>query len=293
MVLGRSQKGREACGRADATHLAAAGFLQHRPDTPSVFFLSGLPGLGSGLEHLPTMVSASHTSTFLEAPGAQGPSDPSEKRSRGDRRVSNLEAVLRARIAGACALSFPGESRCDGHSRHFGKDCKSPENCARCSNHDCSRRRSYLSRLGARAADGLSMVGAGLATVAILNFNQALGEELPSRVLRMGSLTDDDVLPGTCPSLESDRRWLASLPLLRHLPPTLRCPSLPMYIVAISVYSVAGVFQVAQEPRYWADCALVAVLVAVVTGALHGIRPMLDAVVLGGFLSLVCCKGIA
>ena len=66
-----------------------------------------------------------------------------------------------------------------------------------------------------------------------------------------------------------------------------------MYIVAISIYSMAGIFQVAQEPRYWADCALVAVLVAVVTGALHGIRPMLDALVLGGFLSLVCCKGIA
>ena len=66
-----------------------------------------------------------------------------------------------------------------------------------------------------------------------------------------------------------------------------------MYMAAISLYSVAGVFQVAQEPRYWADCALVAVLVAVVTGALHGIRPMLDALVLGGFLSLVCCRGIA
>jgi hypothetical protein len=65
-----------------------------------------------------------------------------------------------------------------------------------------------------------------------------------------------------------------------------------MYLVAMSVYSAVGVFQVVHAPRYWADCALVAVIVAVVTGALHGIRPMVDALVVGGFLSLACCKAI-
>ena len=264
-----------------------------RPDTPRFFPLSKLLELVSGSEYLPTMVSAGHTSTFLEAPGAQAPSDPSKKRSRGGRRVSDVEAVLRVRSAKACAISSSRKTRRGHHSGHFGKDHNSPKYCGRCSNHGCNGRELYLSRLRVRAADGLSMAGAGLATVAIITFNQALGEELPSRVLRMGSLTDDDVLLGTCPSLESDHRWLASLSLPRYLPPTLRCPSLPVYIVAISVYSVAGVFQVAREPRYWADCALVAVLVAVVTGALHGIQSMLDALILGGFLSLVCCRGIA
>jgi hypothetical protein len=58
------------------------------------------------------------------------------------------------------------------------------------------------------------------------------------------------------------------------------------------MYSAAGIFQVMREPRYWTDCALLAVIAAIVTGALYGVRPMVDALVLGGLLSLACCRGM-
>jgi hypothetical protein len=84
------------------------------------------------------------------------------------------------------------------------------------------------------------------------------------------------------------------LPLLAaSLPRQLRCPSAPLYVTAIAMYSAAGICQIAREPKYWADCALLAALGSVVAGALYGVRSMLDALILGGFLSLVCCKGIA
>jgi hypothetical protein len=74
--------------------------------------------------------------------------------------------------------------------------------------------------------------------------------------------------------------------------PGLRCPSLPLYAAAICAYSAAGVVQTLREPKYWADCALVAVLAAVVAGAVYGVRVMINGLVLGGFLSLLCCRGI-
>ncbi|KAG7290672.1 hypothetical protein NEMBOFW57_000675 [Staphylotrichum longicolle] len=140
----------------------------------------------------------------------------------------------------------------------------------KCPKNNCSI--SDLRRHLSRAADGISMCAGGVATAVILNFNQA---------------------SGTCPSLEDDHRWPALLLLLRHLPPAFRCPKPPAYIIAIFLYSTAGIFQVMREPRYWTESALLAIVAAVVTGALYGVRPMVDALVLGGFLSLVCCRGIA
>ncbi|KAK4039713.1 hypothetical protein C8A01DRAFT_36338 [Parachaetomium inaequale] len=131
--------------------------------------------------------------------------------------------------------------------------------------------RSHIRRLAARFSDCVSVLAGGLATVVILNFNQALG---------------------TCPALEHDQRWPTVLLLPRYLPPSLRCPSLPLYVAEICAYSAAGVVQIVREPKYWADCALVAVFAAVVTGAIYGVRSMVDALVLGGFLSLLCCRGI-
>jgi hypothetical protein len=81
--------------------------------------------------------------------------------------------------------------------------------------------------------------------------------------------------------------------MLPLLPQQLRCPSTPLYLTAIATYSAAGLCQIVREPRYWADCALLAALGSVVVGALYGVSSMLDALILGGFLSLLCCKGIA
>ena len=317
------RRGDGAQGLLGGTHSQTS---QSEGDNAAESALSGFQELALEMSISRIVAESKLLPTTLKSPRAQSPSDPSEKRLRRSRRVSGVQAVISETASGmlrgqvslgqtpavcidaVCidqkdekirnqqvrpmmcgihdratrAFSFPGECRCDNHSRHSGKDCKSPEDCGRCNNYDRNRQRCWH-LLGARAVDGLSIVGAGLATAFIISFDPGRGEDLSNRVPRMESLTDEYTLPGTC----------SPLPFLQHPPPTLRCPNLPMYMAAISLYSVAGVFQVAQEPRYWADCALVAVLVAVVTGALHGIRPMLDALVLGGFLSLVCCRGIA
>jgi len=130
---------------------------------------------------------------------------------------------------------------------------------------------SYIRRVATRAGDCASVVAGGLATVVVLNFNQSLGQ---------------------CPALQEDHRWPMVLPLLKHLPASLRCPSSSLYMIAILLYSAAGVFQVVREPRYWADCALVAVLLSLAVGAVYGVRPMVDALIVGGLLSLVCCKAL-
>ncbi|KAK3905589.1 hypothetical protein C8A05DRAFT_30592 [Staphylotrichum tortipilum] len=121
--------------------------------------------------------------------------------------------------------------------------------------------------------DIASLAAGGLMTATILNFNQNV--------------------PGTCPSPSADPRWAASIPLLRHMPQALRCPDPSTYVLALSVYSAVGMLQVALEPRYWADCGLVAALATVGAGGVYGPRYMVDVLILGGFLSLVCSKVVA
>jgi hypothetical protein len=84
--------------------------------------------------------------------------------------------------------------------------------------------------------------------------------------------------------------------MLGRLPQNLRCPSFSLYLTALSTYSAAGIIQLViqlmKRPVYWADCGLVAVIASVLTGVAWGGRAMVDALVLGGFLSLVCCKAL-
>ena len=142
---------------------------------------STLPSISFASKELKSFDAARRTPfpNNLDPPRAQALSGTSENRSRVSHRASDVEAALQARSAGACALSSSRKPRCDHPLGHFGKDRKCPEYCGRCSNHDRNRQH-YWSLLRARAVGGLSIVGAGLATVAIVNFDQGSGEKLPS-----------------------------------------------------------------------------------------------------------------
>ncbi|KAL2201181.1 hypothetical protein P885DRAFT_56598 [Corynascus similis CBS 632.67] len=131
--------------------------------------------------------------------------------------------------------------------------------------------RRYIRRVAVGVGDLAIVVAGGLATVVILNFNQSLG---------------------TCPAIREDHRWPMALPLLKHQTRSLRCPSSSLYVVSILIYSAAGVSQVVREPKYWTESGLVAVLFSIVVGAVYGVRLMVDALVVGGSLSLICCKTI-
>lgn len=134
---------------------------------------------------------------------------------------------------------------------------------------------SHIHRLAILAADCASILAGGWATVVIHNFNQS---------------------PETCPHpFETDDRWpkALALPTSPSLPCALGYPSVPVYFLALSTYSAAGVFQLlVRQPKYWAECGLLAILASLLAGVLHGGRAMLDALILGGGLSLLCCKAI-
>jgi len=167
--------------------------------------------------------------------------------------------------------------------------------CVNCHCRHCrgGHLRRYIRRVAVGVGDLAIVVAGGLATVVILNFNQTLGEFHVScgPVLSTPNMCLQ-ILTGTCPAIREDHRWPMALPLFKHQTRSLRCPSSSLYMVSILIYSAAGVSQVVREPKYWTESGLVAVLFSLVVGAVYGVQLMVDALVVGGSLSLICCKTI-
>jgi hypothetical protein len=69
-------------------------------------------------------------------------------------------------------------------------------------------------------------------------------------------------------------------------------PSFPLYLAAIWAYFAVGIYHLVRRPRYWTDCGLLAVIGSILTGAWLGRRAMVDNLIVGAFLSLVCSKAI-
>ncbi|KAK0673504.1 hypothetical protein QBC41DRAFT_311748 [Cercophora samala] len=67
-------------------------------------------------------------------------------------------------------------------------------------------------------------------------------------------------------------------------------PSMSVYIAAVLVYSAVGLYHIVHKPRYWADFGLIAAMFSVMAGVWLGKHIMVDALVLGGFMSLICAK---
>ncbi len=167
--------------------------------------------------------------------------------------------------------------------------------------------RPALHQVMANIADCVSLLAAALAVAIMLNFHhlrglsKSAGEEMQLSTSlntpweRRKRHTEEDPithsrLPESCINNEGNYPWLTSLPLLGRLPQTFRCPSLPVYLVALAIYSAAGIFHLARPPRFWADCGLVAVAASVLAGAWFSSRAVVvDGFVVGGLLSLVCC----
>ncbi|KAH8909359.1 hypothetical protein BR93DRAFT_924366 [Coniochaeta sp. PMI_546] len=124
-----------------------------------------------------------------------------------------------------------------------------------------------------RTMDWCSILLGGLASVAIINFHSSSS-------------------PGMCSQPETDPRRLMELPWNGHLSQSLRCPSFPQYLAAIWAYSAMGLYHLVRRPPHWVDCGLLAVIGSILTGAWFGKRAMVDALIMGGFLSLVCSKAI-
>jgi hypothetical protein len=79
--------------------------------------------------------------------------------------------------------------------------------------------------------------------------------------------------------------------VIQHLAQQIQHPSLPLYLAAYIAYSAVGLYNIFHCPRYWPQCGLVAIIVAVVVGGWYGTRAMADAMVVGGLLSLVVARG--
>jgi hypothetical protein len=161
---------------------------------------------------------------------------------------------------------------------------------------------SHIHRLAILAADCASILAGGWATVVIHNFNQSPGKLDTQPLPPTAQITLPEIINltfsarETCPHpFETDDRWpkALALPTSPSLPCALGYPSVPVYFLALSTYSAAGVFQLlVRQPKYWAECGLLAILASLLAGVLHGGRAMLDALILGGGLSLLCCKAI-
>ena len=122
-------------------------------------------------------------------------------------------------------------------------------------------------------ADAASILAGVIATLIILNFNYA---------------------NTTCPTSENHHHWLSHFTIfLDHhhlLPESFRCPDLQSYVIAMSTYTAVGIFHLLQPPRYWPAFGLLAIFVSVFAGSWFGIQSMLDFLILGGFMSLLCSK---
>ncbi|OIW33053.1 hypothetical protein CONLIGDRAFT_695381 [Coniochaeta ligniaria NRRL 30616] len=137
-----------------------------------------------------------------------------------------------------------------------------------------------------RTIDWCSILVGGIATLAILDINAG---KRPRYVM---SLAKADWFLGMCPHQGTDHRPLTELSLRSNLSYSLRWPCFPLYLAAICAYSAVGIYHLVRRPRHWADCGLLAVKGSILTGAWLGRRAMVDALILGAFLSLVCSRAI-
>ncbi|KAK3387348.1 hypothetical protein B0H63DRAFT_156295 [Podospora didyma] len=106
------------------------------------------------------------------------------------------------------------------------------------------------------------------------------------------ALNGSQTKQGTCPRPEDDHRWTAFIPPLRHLPRPLRCPNLLLVLAAMFIYFCVAIFHLLPRkcPRYWPDFGLFALVVSLASGVYFGSFVMVDAMVLGGYLSLLASK---
>ncbi len=139
-----------------------------------------------------------------------------------------------------------------------------------------------LSRRILAAADLASLAAGGLATATILNFNRDPGE------CRHHNNLNSPTSLTPCPSFTSDQGW--AVHVFEIIYPATHYRVWSTHIFALLVYGAVGMFQVALEHKYWADCGLVALFGALGAGGVYGVGCMLDALILGGFLSLLCAR---
>ncbi|KAK4205732.1 hypothetical protein QBC40DRAFT_270773 [Triangularia verruculosa] len=96
-----------------------------------------------------------------------------------------------------------------------------------------------------------------------------------------------DQLPVYGLDLERFIQIFGSSDLFRAL---LERPNLVAYVVAVLVYSAAGIYHLVHKPRYWADFGLMAIICSVFMGSWLGRQAMVNTLILGALLSLVCAK---
>ncbi|KAM7214265.1 hypothetical protein V8F06_010382 [Rhypophila decipiens] len=163
-----------------------------------------------------------------------------------------------------------------------------------CSRDDCGQ--SRIRRIINAIANAMGFGMGGVPTLAILNFNQNLGKcPLPD-----GLFTWKTILHVYKDYINKEAEVLDVLShgwhlLLRYwnqyLPDILVCPRWPVYLLAMSTYSAVGIYHlVYRQPRYWAESGLPVMLVSIILGSWYGVRAMFNSLILGAFLSLLCCK---
>ncbi|KAK4208342.1 hypothetical protein QBC37DRAFT_392108 [Rhypophila decipiens] len=173
-----------------------------------------------------------------------------------------------------------------------GYSCDSTRNNR--SRHD--GRQSRTRRIATNIFDGAIIMVGGVPTLAILKFNENLGKcPLPE-----GLFTWKTILQVYKDYIDKEAEVLDVLShgwhlLLRYwnqyLPDILVCPRWPVYLLAMSTYSAVGIYHlVHRQPRYWAESGLLVMMVSIILGSWYGVPAMFNSLVLGAFLSLLCCK---
>ncbi|EXV00373.1 hypothetical protein X797_006433 [Metarhizium robertsii] len=66
-----------------------------------------------------------------------------------------------------------------------------------------------------------------------------------------------------------------------------------LYILSIIIYCTVGMTDILQGRQYWSHCGFVTILVALGIGGFLGLERMLDALVVGGYASLISAKSLA
>lgn len=62
-----------------------------------------------------------------------------------------------------------------------------------------------------------------------------------------------------------------------------------MYLAGMAIYSAVAVFHLTRPPRFWPECGLLAIIASVLVSAVLSSRAVLvDSLVIGALLSLVC-----
>ncbi|KAK0748519.1 hypothetical protein B0T21DRAFT_23916 [Apiosordaria backusii] len=128
--------------------------------------------------------------------------------------------------------------------------------------------------------DWSTIIAGGLAAGAIISFHSS-----QRQYVHDFWITIANNFAAQLSQYRRDHQWFIER-MLRNLQP----PNLPVYIAAVLVYSATGLYHLVRGPQQWADFGLVAVIGSVLTGAWLGRDAMLDTLVLGAFLSLLCSK---